>query len=73
MQARVEACRKLSRTPCRAAGVSEEPVDRRGGAPGGHHHRPASNLKPTQSHHCVLSGRVGQLAPPRAGILPAHR
>eukprot|EP00959_Pyramimonas_sp_CCMP1952_P085888 1796627-Pyramimonas_sp.AAC.1 len=45
MQARVEACRKLSRTPCRAAGVSVRPVDRRGGAPGGHHHRPASNLK----------------------------
>eukprot|EP00959_Pyramimonas_sp_CCMP1952_P026875 564241-Pyramimonas_sp.AAC.1 len=28
MQARVEACRKLSRTRCRAVGASARPVDR---------------------------------------------
>eukprot|EP00959_Pyramimonas_sp_CCMP1952_P305630 6395428-Pyramimonas_sp.AAC.1 len=44
MQARVEACRKLFRTRCRAAAVSAGNVDRRGRAPGRHRHRPVSRL-----------------------------
>eukprot|EP00959_Pyramimonas_sp_CCMP1952_P016881 357963-Pyramimonas_sp.AAC.1 len=46
MQARLEACRQLTRTRCRLAGAAARPVERLGGAPGGHHHHPVSNLKP---------------------------
>eukprot|EP00959_Pyramimonas_sp_CCMP1952_P182524 3816928-Pyramimonas_sp.AAC.1 len=53
MQARVEACRKLSRTRRRAAGAAARPVDRRGGAPGRHHHRRASTLKPFSSQRAL--------------------
>eukprot|EP00959_Pyramimonas_sp_CCMP1952_P190475 3983630-Pyramimonas_sp.AAC.1 len=41
--ARVDACRKRSRTGCPVGRVAAANVDRRGGAPGRHHHRPASN------------------------------
>eukprot|EP00959_Pyramimonas_sp_CCMP1952_P297799 6229730-Pyramimonas_sp.AAC.1 len=54
MQARVEACRKLSRTLCRFRRVAARILDRRKSAAGGHHHRPASNLKPFSSRE--LSG-----------------
>eukprot|EP00959_Pyramimonas_sp_CCMP1952_P432887 9065152-Pyramimonas_sp.AAC.1 len=53
MQARVEAGRKLSWTRCRVAGVAARPVDRRGGAPGRHHHRLASNLNPFSSQRAL--------------------
>eukprot|EP00959_Pyramimonas_sp_CCMP1952_P166285 3475569-Pyramimonas_sp.AAC.1 len=53
VQARVEACRKLSRTRFRLAGVFAGNVERRGSSPGGHHHRPASHLKPFSSQRAL--------------------
>eukprot|EP00959_Pyramimonas_sp_CCMP1952_P064073 1338568-Pyramimonas_sp.AAC.1 len=48
-QARVDACRSRSRRGCRGGRFAAADGDRRGGAPGRHHHRLASNLKPSSS------------------------
>eukprot|EP00959_Pyramimonas_sp_CCMP1952_P179927 3762474-Pyramimonas_sp.AAC.1 len=49
VRARVEACRKLFRTGCDVSQAPPGILDRRRWAAGRHHHRPASNLKPSSS------------------------
>eukprot|EP00959_Pyramimonas_sp_CCMP1952_P305591 6394739-Pyramimonas_sp.AAC.1 len=49
----VKACRKLSRTRCRAEKAPAGILDRRGRAPGGHNHRLVSNLKPFSSQRAL--------------------
>eukprot|EP00959_Pyramimonas_sp_CCMP1952_P165287 3455155-Pyramimonas_sp.AAC.1 len=53
MQAHLEARQKLSRTSCPGRRVAARPVEQRKGAPGGHHHSPASNLKPFSSQRAL--------------------
>eukprot|EP00959_Pyramimonas_sp_CCMP1952_P183672 3840564-Pyramimonas_sp.AAC.1 len=51
--ARVNAYAKLFRTRCRDGRVAARTVDRRRWAAGGHHHRPASSLKPFSSQRAL--------------------